>query len=38
MGFAPQGMEQLQQWVNLLKPGYVLTAIDGIDGIDELRA
>lgn len=27
----PQGLEQLQEWVRLLAPGYTLTAIGGID-------
>jgi hydroxymethylpyrimidine kinase/phosphomethylpyrimidine kinase/thiamine-phosphate diphosphorylase len=31
MRFAPQGLEQLQQWTRLLAPRYPLTAIGGID-------
>lgn len=31
MTFEPLGLKQLQQWVDLLKPGYPLTAIGGID-------
>lgn len=31
MRFTPQGLAQLQQWVDLLKPAYPLTAIGGID-------
>lgn len=32
MPFAPQGLARLQQWTELLAPGYVLTAIGGING------
>lgn len=31
MPFAPQGVPQLQRWVNMLAPEYTLTAIGGID-------
>ena len=31
MKFADQGIEQLRLWCNLLKPGYTLCAIGGID-------
>ncbi|GAB3376925.1 bifunctional hydroxymethylpyrimidine kinase/phosphomethylpyrimidine kinase [Spongiibacter taiwanensis] len=31
MPFAPQGVAQLQRWVNILSPHYTLTAIGGID-------
>ncbi len=31
MRFAPQGLEQLQEWVGLLKPEYPMTAIGGIN-------
>lgn len=31
MAFGPQGVEQLNQWVRLLSPGYPLTAIGGIN-------
>ena len=31
MRFAPRGLGQLQEWVDLLAPGYPVTAIGGID-------
>ena len=31
MKFAPQGIDRLRRWVDLLKPRYPLTAIGGID-------
>ena len=31
MKFAPQGIDRLGRWVDLLKPRYPLTAIGGID-------
>ena len=31
MRFGPQGIHRLRQWVDLLSPGYTLTAIGGIN-------